>query len=727
MSRTRLVARLMALVVLLLSTSSVRAAPAPDLAGWWDGEVTLGDGLLRIGIEIEAGARGWQGRLSVPDHDVWDFPLAGVGVDGDLVTLDLAPTPTPAVVRGTLDQDGRCIVGHLSQSGQDNECSLTRSDDPAARARLALDGFERFVQDATASWLSPGLAVGVVANGEVVWAKGFGMRDAEAGLPVTSRSLFQIASCTKAFTSFAIASVVAEGKLDWDAPVVTYLPDFQLHDEYASRHVTLRDMCSHRTGAARHDMVMYNNRGLPRSELVRRMRYLEPAAELRGQWQYNNMMYVAAGYIAAQVAGCTWEKLVSERIFDPLGMTRTCLSVDDMEASDDYCRPYVEDRGEVKPIPLRGCGPDLPDGPDGAVISCVDDMNRWMLLMLGDGRHGGTELLDAAACRELRASQASFDGARDPVVGPWTYALGWRVATYHGHLRVDHSGLANGFAACVTLFPDDGIGIVTLANREAPLADIVALHASDRLLGVPGRERWAGDGMSYNEEALNRIKPGSAAGPEAGPGGAPLRVKDTQPSHALEDYAGLYRHPGYGTVTVTRTGDDLAMEYNGLHVPLEHWHYDVFRCGRSEDDPRNVMEGARVTFYTDQEGRLSRLSIPFEPAVDDVVFRRTADPRLSDPEYVARLVGTYREPDGPPLSIELRDGKPFVIMPGGDAFGLVPLPSGRFGVDGIPELNISFRQDGDAVDTLFIHQGDQTFELSRMAEEPGGSRAAAGE
>jgi CubicO group peptidase (beta-lactamase class C family) len=178
--------------------------------------------------------------------------------------------------------------------------------DTVTSAKQALVGFDSFLEEAIKAWEVPGLAIAIVKNGEVIMTQGFGLRDVAHKLPVTPKTLFAIGSCTKAFTTFVMGTLVDEGKLDWDTPVRTYIPELQLHDRVATELLTPRDLVTHRSGLPRHDMVWYNAK-LSRKEVVGRLPYLEPTATIRNKFQYNNIMYMTAGYLVDRLTGGTWK------------------------------------------------------------------------------------------------------------------------------------------------------------------------------------------------------------------------------------------------------------------------------------------------------------------------------------------------------------------------------------------------------------------------------------
>ena len=183
-----------------------------------------------------------------------------------------------------------------------------------------LDGFDAFANQELRDWKCDGFAIAVVKDGKVILSKGYGLRDVKKNLPVTEKTLFAIGSSTKSFTVTSMGVLVDQGKLDWDKPVRDYLPDFRLWDQFATERMTPRDLVTHRSGLPRHDLMWYNS-PFSREELFSRLRYLEPNKDFRTTFQYQNLMFMTAGYLAGHVAGTSWEQLVHDVIFEPLGMT----------------------------------------------------------------------------------------------------------------------------------------------------------------------------------------------------------------------------------------------------------------------------------------------------------------------------------------------------------------------------------------------------------------------
>ena len=261
--------------------------------------------------------------------------------------------------------------------------TAVRAQDSAGWSSL-----DQYINSSMKDWKVPGASVAIVRDGSVVYMKGFGVRDIHTKQPVTPDTLFDIGSCTKAFTSAAIAMLVDEGKMQWDGKVDAYIPFFHLRDPLADENVTIRDLLTHRTGVPGTDLLWYVYPQATREELIRRLAYVEPNAGFRAKFQYQNLMYVAAGYAVGQVTHSTWDDFVQSRIFEPLGMTESDTSSATAQKSPDYATPHEQNSdGSVKTIPWHNIDNA---GPAGSINSSARDMAKWIVFQLGDGTFGAS-------------------------------------------------------------------------------------------------------------------------------------------------------------------------------------------------------------------------------------------------------------------------------------------------------------------------------------------------
>ncbi len=477
----------------------------------------------------------------------------------------------------------------------------------------ALNGFEDFVHSAMKEWKVPGLALSIVRDGKVLYSKGFGYRDVENRLKVTPETLFAIGSCTKAFTSVTVGLLVDEGRTDWDTPVRNFLPTFKLKDSFASERMTPRDLLCHRSGLPRHDFVWYNATA-NRKELFERLQYLEPNADFRTAYQYQNLMFMTAGYLVEQTAGIPWEEFVRDRIFGPLGMKDSNFSVEDSQKVQDYALPYLERDDEVIEIPFRNIDTI---GPAGSINSNVTDMAQWILLNLNKGKFGDQQIVSEASLREIHSPQMiatkvmQFDESFYNL-----YGMGWLITSYRGHLLLVHQGGIDGFTALVSLMPRDNMGLVILTNLNGnPIPPIVMYRAYDRLLGLEPIP-WGKRVKEIMERAKNEAEKAKKEQDED-------RKLNTTPSHPLEDYVGDYENPGYGILSIQKEGNSLVAVFNSISYTGTHYHYDVFEFQNEQMD-----ESRKVSFFTDVKGNINKLSVPLEPMVDPIVFTRAPDKKM---------------------------------------------------------------------------------------------------
>jgi len=565
-----------------------------------------------------------------------------------------------------------CVEPAVAEPARTNSLADTRS---------LLAGFDAFVTDALKQWAVPGLAIAIVKDGRIVYAKGFGLREVGKKLPVTTNTLFAIGSTTKAFTTFVMGTLVDEGKLDWDKPVRRFLPDFRLYDQNATELITPRDLVTHRSGLPRHDLVWYNNTAISRRELVERLAYLEPSATLRAKFQYNNLMYAAAGYLVEHLTGQSWEENVRRRIFDPLGMTNSNFSVRDSQQSPDYALPYREKDDQIEPMRFRNI--DL-IGPAGSINSSVSDMSKWLVLNLNHGRFGERTLINPATLADIHSPHMPVGASVDrPEISQGSYALGWVIDTYRGRRRLSHGGGIDGFITLVTLLPDDNLGLVVFANlNETSLPTVLTRHAIDRLLKIGP--------IDWNGEALGRRSKGKQSDQEAKTTKQSVRKAGTKPAHQLQDYAGQYEHPGYGVLKVELRGDKLAATFNDITTALEHWHYEIFNAPDGAAD--DALENMKFNFQTDLDGNVASVSIPLAPQVKEIVFAKKPDARLSDPSYLGRFTGDY-DYSGYTMTVSRQGNILTLSLPGEPQYQLRPGLDGGFTLKELSSFGLRFVAD----------------------------------
>ncbi|WP_344966634.1 serine hydrolase [Streptosporangium fragile] len=520
-----------------------------------------------------------QGRVTDPRR-------VGVPVPGRAtLTAGPAPAPTPTGAGATPS----LAPAPPAQAPP----SLTRSavDDAVA-------GLGGLVRDTMARTGIPGMAVAVVHRDRDVYLKGFGVRRVGAPDPVGPDTVFQLASVSKPLASTVVAGAVGRKAVSWDDPVVKHDPGFALKDPWVTRHVTLADLFSHRSGLPDHAGDLLEDLGYDRRYILGRLRE-EPLAPFRAHYAYTNFGLTEAAVAVAKARGTSWEALSSEVLYEPLGMTSTSSRFADYARAPDRAFTHVRVGGRWEPGHVRD---PQAQSPAGGASSTVRDMTRWMRLQMRNGRFGGKQLIDAAALERTHVPHIVSGPPRAPAGEPAFYGLGWNVGyDDRGRLRLNHSGAFElGAATTVTLLPTEGLGIVVLTNA-APVGAPEAVAASFFDLAENGRVTvdWLGlfGGLFARMDEADRPKADYSRPPA---GAAPAR------SDAA--YAGTYANDYYGPLTIGAVNGTLVMRLGprGERFPLRHYDGDIFSYRTAGE---NAVGLSGVTFTVGPEGTATRVRL----------------------------------------------------------------------------------------------------------------------
>lgn len=483
----------------------------------------------------------------------------------------------------------------------------------AQRRADPLRGLDQYIEQAMRDWNVPGLAIAIVKDDSVVYAKGFGVR--EIGKPgrVDQNTVFAVASNTKAFTATAVTMLAVENKLGLNDPVTRHLPDWQLSDPWATREATIRDLLTHRMGYLtwQGDLVWYGST-YDRAEVIRRMRYLKPATSFRTAYGYSNYGFLTAGEIVARISGMSWDDFIRSRLFEPLGMIRTNTSVTRLAGMDNVAMPHTRIDDSIVVVPYRNV-----DNAAGAaaINSSVADMTRWIRLQLANGAWQGHQLVDSTAIRLTRTPQftlpiGSWSRANFPSTHFSSYGLGFFLRDYRGRLLVMHDGGMDGMLSQLGMLPEDHLGVIILTNYDdQSLFQALLFRVLDLYLGTPVTD-WSR--VFYERDR------GSPAEEPAAP------IAGTRPSLDLVGYAGTYSNPLSGSAEVRVDGGHLTialLAHPRLTGPLEHWQYDTFRAWWQD----RYAGKSPVTFTLDAEGKVRDFRVSIRPDFVDpleYVFER---------------------------------------------------------------------------------------------------------
>lgn len=492
----------------------------------------------------------------------------------------------------------------------------------AARAAFADDrfaGMDAYIREAIQKFEVPGLAIAVVKDGEVVFARGYGVCEVDGDQPVTKDTVFSIASCTKSFTATTIGLLVDEGKVNWDDPVRKHLPNFQVADPYVTENVTLRDLGCHRTGLVRGDLMSVKG-DLGPDDILSRTRFLEQATPFRTKFTYHNVMYCVLGDVVKAKSGMPWPDFVARRILEPLDMTSTVVSPSKVPAERHAPRHRMYD-GKV----LRLQKPDRVDyaAPAGAIHSNVVDMAKWLNWHLQDQKQGTIPLMKVETLRDLHAQHHSIPISRKP--GPSVLptnlvglGLGWFVREYRGKKVVQHGGA---WGADMAIVPEENLGVVVLSNLDHTLlVQMLSFDVIDAYLLGPERawskadkwDWWLGlSGPPLNYDKTRREHKAELE---------KERVPGTKPALPLEKYAGKYESDLYGILEVLHKDGQLSVRFGDHSGDLSHWQDDVFYSPAVVESFLDWL----VKFYVADKSvdRLEVVSVGWKDPDEKHIYRR---------------------------------------------------------------------------------------------------------
>lgn len=485
---------------------------------------------------------------------------------------------------------------------------------PAALMAQKVDHkkLDAYFEQARIAWNTPGMAVGIVKDGQLVFAKGYGEKALGKGEQPDENTLFAIASNSKAFTSAAIALLVQEGKLSWNDKVKDHLPYFQLYDPIVTHMTTIRDILSHRVGLGTFSGdVMWYLSELSAEEMIKRAKHIEKAYEFRAGYGYSNVMYITAGEIITKVTGKSWGEFVQERFLQPLGMHRSIYLLADLEKKGNYATPHGLQAGINSPIPWANWERVA---ATGGLISSVKDLSNWLVFNMNHGVWGKDTLLTKGSRNIMWTPHNNFavDHTNPAKTGNLMgYGLGWQLSDYKGHFRVSHTGGYDGMISAIQLFPNEKLGIIVLTNGlRAPIGALPNYIADAYLTGKNSKD-WSKDMLANrerSEKSDTRIADRKAA-----------RVLNTQPALTKAQMTGTYQSKLYGKIEVKQVGDVLKVVYE--HTPsyncsLRHWHYDTWEI--VWDVPQAWFEHGTIKFNYDNN--MNILGLEYDVPNDDIFF-----------------------------------------------------------------------------------------------------------
>ncbi len=478
--------------------------------------------------------------------------------------------------------------------------------------KVNLKKLDNYYAKMAKDWEVPSITIGVVKDGELVFTGNYGVKEVGKEAEPNANTLYAIASNSKAFTATILGMLVEEGKLKWNDKVKDYLPYFALYDPWVSNEVTIRDLLSHRVGLGTFsgDVIWYKS-DLSSEEIIKRIKHIPAAYDFRAGYGYSNVMYITAGEIIRIITGKTWAENVKERIFDPLGMTRSITSPNGLEGKGNFATPHAREDHVNIPIEWEDWEKI---GALGGVISSVNDISKWMILNLNHGIYGKDTLFSKKTrnmvWRPHNSHYIDHTKKNDFNRHFNAYGLGWGLSDYHGNLRVGHTGGFDGMITAITMIPDKKLGVVVLTNGMKSPIMAATYYALDQFLGIETVD-WSAkileDINKYQKED-NRVEERKEK-----------RVLNTNPSIAVGDFLGTYKSDIYGDIKITKKENHLRMNFEhspDLSATLRHWHYDVYEI--IWDAKHAWFNFGTVKFNLDNNLKVK--GIDFDVPNDDIFF-----------------------------------------------------------------------------------------------------------
>jgi CubicO group peptidase (beta-lactamase class C family) len=444
-----------------------------------------------------------------------------------------------------------------------------------------------------------GLAVAVMKDSVIIYHQGLGFSNAELKKPVNTTSLFNIASCSKAFTALSIGILVDEGKLKWTDKVTDYFPEFRLADDYITKEMTVEDLLCHRSGLGTFygDLLWYNT-NYTDEEVMRRMRN-EPITRRFGiEFGYQNIMFMIAGDLVQKITGTTWSEFVESRIFTPLGMLQTRPS--NAELSKDQDIAYGHLNNKVLDIYNFSAAK-----PAAAIYSSVDELSLWTTLLLNDGIYKGHRIISKASLARIMEPHTilgASNSQKQHGINFYMYGLGWFIYDYNGKKIVEHDGGMPGYISKVTMVPDQKLSIIVLNNGDDGFVDN-AIKGDLLDILVKGKDfDWIGEYSAIRARSETYTQNSEKQRIES-------RVQGTKPSLSPEGYTGTFRDKSYGDAEVVLDSGKLKLTFLPAKAvftgELEHWHYDTFKVVFRD----KFLTFGLITFSFNSSGKVTGFKI----------------------------------------------------------------------------------------------------------------------
>jgi len=660
------------LFITLFSTSIL----GQSIQGEWNGSLKVPGTTLDMSITLIDEEDGWEGTLAIPLQGVKNMELEDLSIQGKDIYFALPNVPGQASFSGKINDDLISISGIFSQAGQSLELNFVKaSQEDFLRIIAGIKDLETTIDSLLIAKNVPGMGIGLIRDGKILINRGFGYRDYDHKKPVDENTIFAIGSTTKAFVSAGLAILADENTIDWNKPIKSYLPDFELHDDFAEQEMTPLDLVTHRSGLPRHDLLWYGT-DFDRQELFKRLKHLEPTKPFRTAFQYQNLMFMTAGILIGEKSNSSWEEFTEEEIFRPLGMKSSNFSVEDSKRTNNFALPYQKKDDDIVAMEFRNIDNV---GPAGSINSSVNDMLKWVDMQLNRGKYGKKEIIHKSQFDVMHSPQMIVGenslGSKHPEFSPYSYGAGWFIYQYDGEEVIQHGGNIDGFSAYVQLLPKQDVGMVLLTNLNGTkLHNAIAMEITDLLLNREEDIDWVSRAYPKVPKDIDNEK------------SEPIerQLKNTRPSFPLVDYAGEYVHPAYGSVYIKQRNGKLTYQFNSFQEKLNHYHFDVF-----QGELTDLEQEIKFQFHMDQDANIVSLSTVVEPMLAPMSFKKLPPKQLDDPRFIRAIEGDYSL-EGLTVNIRKAGDNIKLNVPGQPEYTLLPFQKDEFKLEGVAGFSIKF-------------------------------------
>lgn len=547
----------------------------------------------------------------------------------------------------------------------------------------------------------PSMTISISTKDQIIHKSAHGYRNLEDKLKTTTKTLYQVGSISKPFTSLLFGICCENGIINFDDKVVDFIPFFKLHNPILTQEITFRDFLSHQSGYSCHDSLWYNKR-FSRKEMIDKLQHIPESFPFRKEFFYQNIGYMITAYGLECATNKSWEELASEYILIPLKMNDTCFDIKQMQQSNDFCFGYTQ-------IDNKNTRTEFIDpytiAPAGGICSNIEDLTKFTQLLLNKGG----DLAYPETIEEIFSPQvitnflANKEFGLDSFIQMEAYGLGFFVISYNGKKIVFHGGNIQGFSSLIALIPEDDIAVTILTNKNKTIAPfLLAISILEKYTSLE-EQPWLETYKQFAEYENNSIIDEREKYLDN-------KQKHTAPSHPLKEYTGRYHHEGYGDCEIKLINEELIGRYNDGNMSLEHWHYNVFNA--SSNSEKYHFKNIKFHFLNNLHGDIAKLSVLFDPADGAIVFEKQAENFLFTEKYLEKYTGKYSY-HGFGFVIELEDDHIVVKALGQPPFHLKPEKEHIFSVD-----NSSESYEGYIIQ--FLENEDSTIHCVQLIQ-PNGS------